>query len=258
MSLIKTTTEIQCMREGGILLSQALRAAVDLVRPGVHLIELDKAAEQVIRKSGGRPSFKGYRISPEDTAFPTTLCASVNEEIVHGPANRGIILKEGDIIGLDIGCWYRNLCTDMAVTVPVGVVDSKLIHLMHITRESLLAGVKAAQIGNEILDVSTAIEEVIRPHGYGIIRALVGHGVGHAVHEEPSVPNYIDHRASRVLLKKGMCIAIEPMVSLGGWQVADGNDGWTVVIADGSPGAHFEVTVAITEQGPEILTPLPV
>ena len=259
MSLTKTDKEIDSMRRGGHLLSRALKAVVDAVRPGVMLRELDQIGERVIREGGGTPSFKGYQPSPEDTPFPSTICISVNEEIVHGLGNRDHVLREGDVVGLDIGCWFEGLCTDMAVTVPVGQVSSEATKLMEVTKASLLAGVAAAKVGNEIKDISRAIEEYVKPHGYGIVRALVGHGVGHQVHESPHVPNYVSDRYPKVMIEDGMCLALEPMIALGTHEVETGEDGWCIVMKDRSVGAHFEVTIAITKEGgAEILTPLPV
>ncbi|MBI5794124.1 type I methionyl aminopeptidase [Candidatus Uhrbacteria bacterium] len=259
MSLTKSQDEIEKMRRGGHLLSRALKAAVDAVAPGVMLKELDAVAERVIAEGGGTPSFKGYRSKPSDTPFPTTLCVSVNEEIVHGLGNRERKLKEGDIVGLDIGCWFEGLCTDMAVTVPVGVVSEKAMKLIQVTRDSLMAGVSAAQVGREVKDISAAIENYVKPHGYGIVRALVGHGVGHKVHEDPHVPNFVSDRYPKVPIEDGMCLALEPMLGMGGdYHVETAPDGWSIVMADGSLGAHFEVTIAVTKNGTEILTPLPV
>jgi methionyl aminopeptidase len=254
----KTKVEIQHMREGGALLSRALAVAVEAVRPGIKLYELDAVAERVIREGGGEPSFLGYRVSKQDTPFPSTVCISVNEEIVHGPGNRSLALKKGDMVGLDIGCWYKGLCTDMAVTVPVGRVSPKATELIRVTRASLFAGVAAAKVGGEVNDISAAVEAYVKPFRYGIVRTFVGHGVGHKVHEEPHVPNFVNPRAPHVPLVPGMCLALEPMVALGGPDVTIANDGWTVVMADGSLGAHFEVTIVLTKDGPEILTPLPV
>jgi methionyl aminopeptidase len=250
--------EIDAMREGGHLLSRALKAACDAVRPGATLPELDAIATRVIREGGGEPSFLGYKSHPEDEPFPSTMCISVNEEIVHGRGDRDIALKEGDIVGLDIGLWYKGLCTDMAVTVPVGAVSEEATRLMAVTREACLAGADAVRMGGLVGDVAKAVEAVADPHGYGIVRALVGHGVGHKVHEGPHVPNYSDKRYPKVEIVNGMCLAIEPMIGLGGWEVETAEDGWTVVMKDGKLGAHFEVTVAVTEDGTEILTPLPV
>lgn len=260
MALTKTPKEIESMRKGGALLSRALKAAVEAVQPGVTLKEIDAIGEQVIRDGGGTPSFKGYQPSPSDTPFPSTLCLSVNDEVVHGLGNRDLVLKEGDILGLDIGCWFEGLCTDMAVTVPVGKIDSNIQKLLDVTKQSLLEGVKAAKIGNEINDISQAVEAYVKPHGYGIVRALVGHGVGHAVHETPHVPNFVSDRYPKVMIEDGMCLALEPMLGMGGdYNVETADDGWSIVMSDGSLGAHFEVSIAITEEhGTEILTPLPV
>lgn len=259
MALTKTKEEIDVMREGGHLLSRALKAAVDAVVPGVTLAEIDATGERVIREGGGEPSFKGYKSSPGDTPFPSTLCLSVNEEIVHGLGNRDLKLKEGDVVGLDIGCWYKGLCTDMAVTVPVGSVRPELTKLIAVTKSALLEGVEAARVGGKIKDISAAIEHHVKPHGYGIVRALVGHGVGHAVHEAPHVPNYVSAQYPDVTIENGMCLALEPMLGLGGnHEVETGKDGWCIVMKDRSVGAHFEVTIAVTQAGIEILTPLPI
>ncbi len=260
MALTKTTEEIDSMRRGGTLLSKALAAAVEIVAPGVKLSELDAAAEKVILDGGGQPSFKGYKGHPDDTPFPSTVCISVDEEIVHGLGNRDRVLVEGEIVGLDIGLWLEGLCTDMAITVPVGKVAQELIDLMQVTRDSLMKGVEVARVGSAIKDISRAIEEHIKPHEYGIVRALVGHGVGHQVHEAPHVPNFVSSSYPYIEIQEGMCLALEPMVGLGGDPRVDtADDGWSILMKDGKPGAHFEVTIAITKEGgAEILTPLPV
>lgn len=246
------------MRDGGHLLSRALKAACGAVKPGATLSEIDATATRVIREGGGEPSFLGYKSYPEDEPFPSSVCISINEEIVHGRANRPITLREGDIVGLDIGLWYKGLCTDMAVTIPVGQVSKEATELMSVTREACLAGAESAKAGGLVSDIAKAVESVVNPHGYGIIRALVGHGVGHKVHEAPHVPNYTDSRYPRVEIVEGMCLAIEPMIGLGTWEVDTAEDGWTVVMKDRKISAHFEVTVAVTKDGMEILTPLPV
>lgn len=259
MALTKTTEEIDLMREGGHLLSRALGEAVKMVKPGVLLSEIDAVGERVIREGGGTPSFKGYQSDPSDTPFPSTICISLNQEIVHGLGNRSIPLKEGDVVGLDIGCWFKGLCTDMAVTVPVGSVSSEIMMLIQQTKAALLDGVNVARVGGTIKDISHAIEQVGKRHGYGIVRSLVGHGVGHAVHEAPHVPNFVSHQYPEVTIVPGMCLALEPMFGLGGdHRVETGEDGWCIVMSDQSVGAHFEVTIAVTEAGVEILTPLPV
>lgn len=256
MALIKTTEEIQAMREGGVLLSKALQAAVDLVRPGVTMRELDDVARQTIEDGGGKPSFLGYK-GGNKIAFPSTVCISVNEEVVHGVGSREIVLKEGDIVGLDIGCWYKDLCTDMAVTVPVGNISEELKQLLHTTREAMRRGVEAAIVGGTVHDISVAVEGSINQKKYGIVKALVGHGVGHAIHESPHVPNFVSNKFPKTPLKEGMCLAIEPMITLGTDEVVTAKDGWTIVTEDNSVAAHFEVTIAILLGGPEILTPEP-
>lgn len=254
--MIKTAEEIQCMREGGALLSRALQSAIDAVRPGVTMRELDDIARQVIEAGGGKPSFLGYK-SGGSKPFPSTLCISRNDEVVHGLGNRAIVLENGDIVGLDIGCWYKGLCTDMAATVPVGSVSDERKRLLQITRDSMMAGVEAARAGAHVHDIAGAVEDVIDQKKYGIVKSLVGHGVGHAVHESPHVPNFRGKGFPKVKLEPGMCLAIEPMITLGTDHVDMGTDGWTIKTEDGSDAAHFEVTIAILPDGPEILTPQP-
>ncbi|MFZ2681857.1 MAG: type I methionyl aminopeptidase [Patescibacteria group bacterium] len=257
MALIKTDQEIQAMREGGAILARALQAAVDAVKPGVTMKELDDIATQVIEKAGGKPSFKGYT-SGGGVPFPTTMCISKNDEVVHGLGDRLIVLNEGDIVGLDIGCWYKGLCTDMAVTAPVGRITEEHRILLLNTRAAMMAGVEAAVVGGTVRDISAAVEAATDKQKYGIVKTLVGHGVGHAVHEAPNVPNYVSKRFKNVGLQPGMCLAIEPMLTLGDEEVGTGEDGWTIVTVDGSWAAHFEVTIALTAAGTEILTPQPV
>lgn len=256
MALIKTAEEIAAMREGGALLSKALAAAVAAVRPGVTMRELDEIAERTIREGGGRPSFLGYKGGGR-VPFPATLCVSRNEEVVHGIGTREIVLEEGDIVGLDLGCWYKDMCTDMAVTVPVGKVRKEHLELLRATRASMEAGVAAARVGGSILDIATAIEGAVNQKKYGIVKDLVGHGVGHNVHEPPNVPNYASDSFPMVEVKQGMCLAIEPMLTLGTDEVMMARDNWTIVTADDTYSAHFEVTIAMTENGAEVVTPQP-
>lgn len=258
MAPTKTPEEIQILRQGGKLLSQALQAAVQAVEPGVRISKLNAIAEKAIIEGGGRPSFKGFKSSPDDTPFPSTVCISVNEELVHGLGNRDRVLQEGDIVGLDIGCWYQGLCTDMAVTVPVGQIRPEVQRLLDVTREALMRGVAAAQVGSTIADVSAAVQSAADEQGYGVIRSLSGHGVGHAVHEAPSIPNFVDSHQPEIKIKEGMVLALEPMFALGDYRVKTGDDGWAVIMKDGSLSAHFEVTIACLETGSEIITPLPV
>lgn len=257
MALTKTPQEIELMRQGGAILSRALKAAADLVKPGAVIRDVDAAAERSMRAEGAEPSFLHYKTDEFDPPFPSTVCISVNQEVVHGLGNRDRVLKEGDIVGLDIGCWYKGLCTDMAISVPVGKVSAENAQLMRVTREATLAGVRAAIIGHTIRDISAAVENTVKPHGYGIVRALVGHGVGHKVHEAPHIPNYVDPMYKNAKIINGMCLAIEPMITLGDYHVKTAADKWAVETVDGSWAAHFELTVAVTEAGTEILTPWP-
>ncbi|MFH1766806.1 MAG: type I methionyl aminopeptidase [Patescibacteria group bacterium] len=256
MALIKTTEEIEKMRKGGALLSRALQAAADAARPGTTMKELDEIATRVIEEGGGKPSFRGYK-GGGTKPFPSTLCISRNHEIVHGVGDRVEVLKEGDIVGLDIGLWFDGLCTDMAVTVPVGSVSKERLALLRTTRQALYSGVEAALVGKKISDISAAIEDSVDQKKFGIVKALVGHGVGHAVHESPHIPNFRSTKFGDMELKPGMCLALEPMITNGSDDIETSDDGWTIQTVDGSYAAHFEVTIVITEDGPEILTPQP-
>ncbi len=255
MAKLKTSQEIESMRQGGALLSRALQAAVDAAKPGVTMRQLDNIARGVIEAGGGKPSFLGYK-GGSNRPFPSTVCISKNDEVVHGIGSRDTVLEEGDIVGLDIGCWYEGLCTDMAVTVPIGNISEELRTLLNVTYTSMMAGVETATVGKTVMDIAGAIEDAI-PKKYGIVKSLVGHGVGHEVHEAPNVPNYRGKHFPAVGLEENMCIAIEPMVTMGTDDVEVADDEWTIVTTDGSNSAHFEVTIAILPDGPEILTPVP-
>jgi methionyl aminopeptidase len=258
MSMIKTPAEIEALKEGGAILSRTLAEIREKCVPGVTSEELDAIARKRFEEAGGTPSFLGYRISEDDPAFPSALCVSVNDEVVHGLAVPARVLKKGDVVGLDIGMWYKGLCTDMATTVIVGdEATDKTRALVADTRESLVRGISVIKAGAWVHNIGEAVEDYLKPKKYGIVKDLVGHGVGHKVHEEPSIPNYREPRASRVQLKAGMVLAIEPMVSLGTWKVDQKDDGWTIVTADGSLAAHFEVTVVVTDTGYEMVTPWP-
>jgi len=257
MALIKTTEEIDRMRRGGFILSQTMREVVKAVQPGVLVKDLDAVAKYFLNKGGATPSFQNYQSSPEDTPFPSALCVSINEEVVHGLGDRVRALQEGDVVGLDLGCWFEGMCTDMAVTVGVGKISPEAKQLMKVTRNALLQGVAAAQAGHHISDISRAIESAIHPHGYGIVEALGGHGVGHDVHEPPYIPNFTTHHYKDIKLIPGMCLALEPMVGLGSCHVQTAEDGWAVLMEDCQISAHFEYTIVIQDKGPEILTPFP-
>jgi methionyl aminopeptidase len=241
----KSAEEIDRMRRAGRLVGHTLSRVVEAVRPGVALLELDALAEGVIREGGGIPSFLGYH------GFPATLCLSPNDWIVHGIPN-GYVLQEGDILSVDCGAIVEGWHGDAAVTVPVGRVDEAARRLIETTERAMWAGIAQVRAGNRLSDIGHAVERAAAP-GYGVVREYVGHGIGTRMHEEPQVPNY--GRPGRGLrLEVGLVLAIEPMVNEGGPESRVLDDGWTVVTRDGSRSAHFEHTVAITPQGPEVLT----
>ncbi|MCE9585879.1 type I methionyl aminopeptidase [Candidatus Uhrbacteria bacterium] len=257
MSMIKTPEEIEALREGGVLLSRTLAEIRKACVAGATSEELDAIAIKRFAEAGAKPSFLGYKIDKDGSPFPGALCVSINDEVVHGLPIPARVIKEGDVVGLDIGVWYKGLCTDMATTVIVGKTDEKTRKLVEDTRESLVLALKEVRAGKFIHDISNAIDDYLTPKGYGIVRDLVGHGVGHAVHEEPQIPHYRDRRAPRVKLETGMVLAIEPMITLGDWHVYMKDDEWTIATDDGSTSAHFEVTVAVTDEGYELITPWP-
>ncbi len=244
------------LREGGWKLAEILDTLKGMVAPGLSTAELEKKALTLIKKAGGQPSFKGYASSHNDKQFPTALCASINAEVVHAPSTPARYLKNSDIICLDIGMRYKKLYTDMAVTVPVGEIDAKAQKLIEITRQCLELGIQQAKPGNKLLDIARAVQINAEANGFGVVRELVGHGVGYAVHEAPAVPNFYDSREEdlELELKPGLVIAIEPMLTLGDWHVKTGKDGFSILTKDGSWAAHFEHTVAIMEEGNIIIT----
>lgn len=246
MIVLKNNPEISLMREAGRLVAQTLEIIRQAVKPGVTTGKLDALAEEFILKHNARPAFKNYQ------GFPATICASVNEEVVHGiPGKR--VLNEGDIISIDIGAFVNGWCGDSAITVPVGQVAPELLDLIRVTEESLYKGIEQAVAGNTLGRVSNAIQTHAEARGYSVVRQYVGHGIGQKMHEDPPVPNYGRPERGPVL-KAGMTLAIEPMVNLGVADVYTKMDAWTVVTRDGKASAHFEHTVAITDQGPVILT----
>lgn len=257
MSLIKTPDEIKKLHAGGAILTRALQAAMKACVAGASTLEIDRVAREEMERAGAAPSFLGYRISPEDPKYPSTVCVSINDEVVHAAATPERFIKDGDVVGLDIGCWYEGLATDMATTVIVGNVPENVRALVRDTRESLVRALGAVKAGNLVGDIGAAVEDHLKPKKYGIVRDLVGHGVGHAVHEDPQIPNFRDPRVPKVRLQEGMVIAIEPMVALGDWRVVQKSDGWTIATKDHSIAAHFEVTVAVTKDGYDLITPWP-
>jgi methionyl aminopeptidase len=250
---LKSSDEIKLMRRAGQIVAQTLDLVRGHVKPGVTTLELDRIAYDFIRSQGAVPTFKGYAPYPNVQPFPGTICASVNEQIVHGiPGNRA--LEAGDIISIDCGAIYRGYQGDSAVTVPVGQVSPEVQQLLDTGIASLQAGIEQARAGNRIGDISNAIERRIREGGdYGIVREYGGHGIGKRLWEEPSVPNF-GPAGQGLVMKPGLVIAIEPMVNMGVDDTETMADKWTVVTADRKPSVHFEHTVAITENGPDILT----
>lgn len=257
MITIKTPEEIASMKRGGKILSRVLSDLAKTCKPGSTTVELDSFVRKEIEKAGGKPSFLDYQISEIDPPYPSAVCISINEEVVHGLSVPSRTIEDGDLVKLDVGMWYEDLATDMAATVCVGNVMPHAKELSDDTRESLRKGLSAIKEGAWLHEISQAIEGYLRPRGYGIIKDLCGHGVGHAVHEDPQIPNYHERRARPVKLKSGMCLAIEPMVSFGDWRIKQKDDGWTYYTADRSLAAHWEVTVVVTPSGFEFITPWP-
>jgi len=248
MILLKTTQEIEIMKECNHIVAEVREAIRAMIEPGVTTLELDTEAEELIEKGGGKPAFKGYR------GYPRTICTSVNEEVVHGiPAKRK--LKEGDVIGIDFGVIYKGYYGDSAVTVPVGKTSAEANRLLKVTEESLYKGIQAAQPGGHLHDIGAAVQEHAEEAGYSVVREFVGHGIGKSLHEEPQIPNF-GSRGTGVKLTPGMVLAIEPMINQGRPEVRILEDGWTAVTVDGKLSAHFEHSIAITEKGPVILSQL--
>ena len=249
MIILKTADEIELIATAARIVADVQQVLVKEVRPGITTDHLDRIAEECIRGLGGVPAFKGYR------NYPKTLCASVNDQVVHGiPSNR--VLKDGDIIGLDLGAIIEGFYGDGAVTVPVGSIKPEVEKLITVTKEALMKGIEKAVVGNRLSDISHAIQTHVEKDGFSIVRDFVGHGIGRQLHEEPQVPNY-GRPGQGPRLREGMVLAIEPMVNMGGCGVRVLDDGWTAVTSDGSLSAHFEHTVAIQASGPpRILTSL--
>lgn len=248
MVTLKSAREIEIMARAGAIVAGTLALMRTLTRPGVSTEELDRAAESFIRDhQGARPSFKGLY------GFPKTLCTSINEEIVHGIPSAKRILREGNIVSVDVGVHLEGLHADSATTIPVGVISPEAERLLAVTEEALGAGLAQVRLGNHIGDIGHAVQQVAEAAGFGVVRELVGHGIGARFHEEPQVPNFgSPKRGPR--LKEGMTIAVEPMITYGAYATKTLGDRWTVVTADGSLAAHFEHTVAVTSNGPRVLT----
>jgi methionyl aminopeptidase len=251
--LVKSKEEIEILRESGRRLSAVRNALAEKVAPGVSTLEIEDLANELIEKNGDKASFKNYTPQGANRPFPAAVCVSVNDEIVHGiPNENPKILKEGDIVGLDLGVTHKGLITDSAVTVAVGKIAPEVQELMNVTKKSLELAIKEARAGNHTGDIGCAVEEFVAGR-YGIVEELGGHGVGWAVHEDPIIPNYGSRGAGSELLE-GMVIAIEPMLNLGSKEIVLADDGYTFKTKDGKYSAHYEHTVLITDGDPEILT----
>lgn len=245
---IKTEEELDMMRSSGMILTWVMKELQKHVKEGISTGELDALAGELIAEKGAKAAFKGYK------GFPANICASINEEIVHGiPGARK--LKNGDILSLDLGVNYNGYFSDAAVTLAVGEISAKIKKLLDVTKEALLIGVKKAQINNRISDISSAIQTYVEKNKFSVVRQFVGHGIGKNLHEEPEIANFGRPNQGETI-KKGMVFAIEPMVNMGGWESTIIDNNWTAVTMDGKPSAHFEFTVAVTEKGPEVLTKL--
>jgi len=245
---IKSNREIEIMRTAGKIVAEVLEKLKEVIQPGITTKEINKLAEEYIRKNGAIPAFLGYE------GYPASVCTSVNEEVVHGiPGPR--VLNEGDIVGIDVGVFYEGYCGDAARTYEVGCCSDEAKRLIKVAEESFFAGLEKAYVGNRLYDISHAIQTHVESNGYSVVRSLVGHGIGKKMHEEPQVPNYgLPHRGPRLMA--GLTLAIEPMINAGKYHVKTLSDGWTVVTSDGSLSAHYENTIVITANGPEILTKL--
>jgi len=249
MIILKSPSALARMRDAGRIVARVLERLREVVRPGVTTGQLEEEAGGLIRRLGGRPSFKGYR------GFPGAICSSVNEEVVHGIPSPCRVLVEGDIVSVDVGVIYRGYQGDAAITLPVGSVNGEVQRLLTVTERALWEGIGQSRPSNWTGDISAAIQGYVESQGFNVVREYAGHGIGRAMHEEPQIPNFGQPRTGS-RLRAGMTLALEPMVIAGDWKTRTLDDGWTVVSIDGALSAHFEHTVAVTEDEPEILTTL--
>jgi methionyl aminopeptidase len=247
MVIRKSRTELETMHRANVLVARVLGRLKEAVQPGVSTAALDEIAEETIRSAGAVPAFKGYR------GFPASLCVSINDEVVHGIPSRKRLVREGDIVSLDVGTVVDGFCGDGAVTVPVGDVSNETEKLLRVTEDALLKGIEQVRKGNRVSDIGHAVQSYVESQGFTVVRDFVGHGIGTQMHEEPQVPNYGEPGRGQRLLP-GMVLAIEPMVNAGKHAVKVLSDNWTVVTLDGSYSAHFEHSVAVTDNGPWILS----
>ena len=249
MIVLKSSDELLAMRRAGLVVARAHEIVREMVRPGVTTLQIDQAVEEFLRKENAIPAFKGYH------GYPATICASVNEVVVHGIPSSDVVLEEGSIIGIDIGAFVDGFCGDSAWTYPVGEVSDEVKTLLKVGEESLYRGIAQAVVGNRLSDISHAVQQYAESFGFSVVRDFVGHGIGRKMHEDPPVPNFgRPGRGPR--LKAGMTLAIEPMINAGDYEVEVLEDNWTAVTRDGSWSVHFEHTVAITDDGPQIITSL--
>jgi len=247
--ILKTPDEIKLMQEANQIVAETLTLLSSNIAPGITTWELDALAESFIRKKHAKPAFKGYR------GFPGSVCISINEQVVHGIPSRKVVLRDGDIVSLDFGVKYKGFYGDSAITLPIGSISPEKERLVQVTKESLYKAIDKVKAGNRINDISKAVQQHVEKAGFSVVRQFVGHGIGHDLHEPPEIPNYsCDVRSPRML--PGMVLAIEPMVNAGNYEVRVLKDGWTVVTTDRSPSAHFEHSVAVTEEEPLILSEL--
>jgi methionyl aminopeptidase len=254
MIIRKTAAELERMRRSGLLVWKILDGLSAKVKEGVSTLDLEMEAEKMIRDAGAQPAFKGYYVPAVDARYPYVLCVSVNEEVVHGMPSAERILSKGDIVSIDTGVQLDGYYGDSAVTVPVGEVDGKTTRLLEVTREALELAIDKARPGNRLSDISGTVERHVVSNGFSVVREYVGHGIGTRLHEEPQIPNYVDRKNENPRLKEGMVLAIEPMVNAGGPETKVLPDRWTAVTRDGSFSAHFEHCVAVTTNGPWVLT----
>jgi len=255
MIFLKSPYEVETMRKANRIVVEILAELREIVRPGVSTGEIDKVAADLIRHKKAHSAFKGYKIRNGIVPFPATICVSINNEIVHGIPSSNRIIQDGDLVSLDFGVIYEDFYGDAAISIAVGQVDEDTQLLLKTTAESLEEGIAQAQVGKRLGDVSAAIQQRVEREGFSVVREFVGHGVGRRLHEDPAVPNYgVKDRGVR--LREGMVLAIEPMVNMGRADVMMKDDAWTAVTKDGSLSAHFEHSIAITEQGPQVLSQL--
>jgi methionyl aminopeptidase len=248
--VLKSWPEIQIMDEANVIVQETLDRLGEYVRPGITTLDLDALAEQCVRQAGATPAFKGYPHPAGGRDFPGTICASINDEIVHGIPSAARNLREGDIVSVDLGVIFRGYYGDGARTFPVGEVDEVATRLLRVTRESLDRGIEQARVGNRVTDIGHAVQSHVEAAGFSVVREFVGHGIGSQLHEEPQIPNF-GHPGRRERLEEGMVLAIEPMVNAGAPEVlVSAEDGWTARTRDGSLSAHFELCVAVTANGP--------